>query len=249
MRTYLALVLGAYLVHGQVDVSSSTIDTITSSTSISSSLSLTTSSSVSTPSSLSEQTTSSSVPVDTPTISITPTLSQDTLITSTTQSGQSSSTSISEDDDEIEITTTGSIPSENTAMPELLGSEIERRELTPQESVDVTALDLETYADLLTNGAMPVKDSQEQDDAVALPACPVSGSAVEKRQIFSSRPKRPKFYPCTPTTLDVEVIYRYVQGNQKNASEKAILSRRVQKNVSYTLTSQWFLLVDEFDEY
>jgi hypothetical protein len=123
-------------------------------------------------------------------------------------------------------------------MPELLGSEITRRELTPQESVDVTALDLETYANLLANGPVPAKDAQEQDDAVGLPACPVSGSAVEKRQIFGSRPKRPKFYPCTPTTLDVEVIYRYVQGNQKNASEKAVLSRRVQKNVGNIRTSR-----------
>ena len=106
------------------------------------------------------------------------------------------------------------------------------RELTAGESVDVTALDLELYAGLLTNAPLETVEGQDTE-AVAVPACPIDAKmTTAKRALFGKPPKRPKFYPCTPNTLDVEVIYNYVPDDVKSTADKEILRSRVRKQVS-----------------
>ncbi|KAL2073949.1 hypothetical protein VTL71DRAFT_11275 [Oculimacula yallundae] len=138
-----------------------------------------------------------------------------TVLSSTTATASSNSSAI---DDEAEITKTGTLKPESTEVTEVVPALEIPRELTPDESVAVTALELEVYADLLVNAPLPtLPDDTPEDNIVALPACPVNVATLQKRGLFDGKkaPARPKFYPCMPSYLAIEVIYHYVPADTR----------------------------------
>lgn len=131
--------------------------------------------------------------------------------------------------DDEEITATGEIPAINTDASSLEGGEAIPRELSADESVELTALNLEVYADHLVNSPLPNEEGVKEEPVV-LPACPVNVAALSLQK--RGAPKKPTFYPCMPTELEVEVYYWYVPETKLTPTQKAELSSRVLKQVS-----------------
>jgi len=91
--------------------------------------------------------------------------------------------------------------------------------LTAEELIDSQALQLQLFADIITNYPPPTPDHGETVTPPVIPFCPNEtelGPLRKRYDVLShifgggGRPPMPDLRPCTPTSLNIDVYVHYV---------------------------------------
>jgi len=150
-----------------------------------------------------------------------------TLEESPTSTGGANETSTEEDD---------TFPEETQIAATVHGKPPPPVEYTAETNADLTALGIQSYANTILEGGIPVEEGEVAPPLV-LPACPdTESNIVAKRSLEIRRPKR-RPATCIPKRIRLEVVVHYVTNGVNSANSKppvipTNVRQRIVNNVS-----------------